>query len=188
MSSFSQVVHSANKLEKYKTGRLCVTNMIIGTTIAGFLVTQDSVPLVQSLSVLGMLGYAAMHKACVNQEKNVAQEQGKFVRNHGVVDEVQKFEGLQSIDKKSRRQRAIVFTTMVTGGVMGAVAAHYLGHPELVKPSWVGGLLVGMVASSLASLKPLFLAIEQKTSLVQAVEERRAQKEKNTMAPSSPKI
>lgn len=135
-----------------------------------------------TFAAVSAIGYLSLRMASNQTDKKIAQEQDNFVRDNGADKNIRKYEELQAIEKKVKRNRNIVFAASSVSGVVGALVASQVGYPEFSRALVFVGVAVGALASAFTSRKTLNNVVEQKTSLVNALEARRSQMETSQAA------
>lgn len=161
-------------------------NVAVGSIVAGWVTSGALEQTAMTVAAVSAIGYVALRVDSSQTDKKIAQQQEDFVRQHGVHKNIRKYEELQTVEKKVKRNRNIVFVASSVSGVLSAVAATQLGYPEFSKALVFVGVAVGALASAFTSRTLLNNAVEQKTSLVNALETRRSQMA--SAATSAPKM
>ena len=152
-------------------------NVLVASVITGWVASGTAEHVATAGATVSVIGYLSMAAATMRAKKNIAKEQEAFVVNQGADKNVKKFKEIQAVEKKVRRNRAVVFTAGIAAGVGGAVTATHFGQPMLSSVCIFAGVAVGVVASAFTSKKASVSAREQKTSLLNALEARRSQME-----------
>lgn len=159
----------------------------VGAIVTGWVTSGSIEQTAMTVAAVSAIGYLSLRMASNQTDKKIAQEQENFIRAHGADKNIRKYEELQKVEKKVRRNRNIVFAASSVSGVVGAVVASQVGYPEFSRALVFVGLAVGSLASAFTSRKTLNNAVEQKSSLVNALEARRSQMETAQTA-SAPKM
>lgn len=172
MQDIQEQQQKLQKTEKWEgwVGKSMVASILVGYASSG--TVSDIAGAIASISVVG---YLSLSFASSQQKKEIEKRKKEFVHQHGADKNIRQYDDLDKREKKIRRTRAVIFTAGIAAGVAGTVATKYLGHPEMDSSVLFVGIVVGALASALTSLKELTSTKEQKTSLVTALEARRAQ-------------
>jgi len=162
-----------------------------GITVASIVtswVATDSVEQVAlTVAAISAVGYLYLGSVDRKYEESLEQDKEDFVREYGADKNVRKYQDLRNTEKKIRRNRSLVFVGGIVAGVVGSVSATYFGDQNVARGLVLIGASVGAIASAFVSRKELNSITEQKTSLVNALENRRSQME-TAQAANAPKM
>lgn len=187
MSDIQKIASATEVLNKREKWESRVGNVMIASVVTGWLTSGTVEQVAAAFATVGVIGYVSMRVATMQAKKNIAKEQEAFVINQGADKNVRKFKDLQAVEKKIRRNRAIVFTAGIAAGVAGALTATHYGQPQLAHASVFVGVVVGALASAFTSMKSSVVTSEQKASLLNALETRRSQMDSAQTSPSASK-
>ena len=163
------------KLQKTEKWEGWAVASAVASILVGYASSGTVAEIASNVAAVSVVGCLSLGFASSRQKKEIEKQKKEFVHQHGADKNIRQYEDLDKREKKIRRTRAVIFTAGIAAGVAGTVATKYLGHPEMDSSVLFVGIVVGALASALTSLKELTSTKEQKTSLVTALEARRAQ-------------